>query len=514
MNGSSNLLNWILWMPMLGVLGILFIPKSKEGLIRFWSLFNTIITMVLSIVLYLKFDPTTPGMQPFFNVDYMWIEQFNIHYRLGVDGISLPMILLTSLLFILCILSSWTITKQVKGYFALFLFLQGTIYGVFLSLDFFLFYVYWEVMLIPMFFLIGIWGGENREYAAVKFFLYTFFGSILMLVGMIALYHASAQTGIGQNTFDIIALQGGRFKDLPITLFGYNFDFSKLFFVFMFIGFAIKVPVFPFHTWLPHAHVQAPTAISVVLAGVLLKMGTYGFLRIAFPIFPSASVYFADCIAWLGLINIIYGALCAMAQTDMKKLIAYSSVSHMGFVMLGLAAMNVQGMNGAVLQMFNHGTSTAMLFLLIGILYERSHHRWIVRPDGTKGFGGLYTQLPKYSIIFIIAMFASMGLPGLSGFISEALIFLGIFEFNKTITVLALFGLLIGAAYLLWMFKRMFFGEVLEECKSYTDVNAREIAYMLPLCIAVILFGIYPSPVLNVMKASVGNLVSLMSQFK
>jgi NADH-quinone oxidoreductase subunit M len=271
--------------------------------------------------------------------------------------------------------------------------------------------------------------------------------------------------------------------------------------------------VFPFHTWLPHAHVQAPTAVSVILAGVLLKMGTYGFLRIAFPIFPGASVHFADAIAWLGLINVIYGAFCAMAQTDVKKLVAYSSVSHMGFVMLGLAAMTVTGMNGAVLQMFNHGTSTAMMFLLIGILYERSHHRWIVRPDGSKGFGGLYTQLPKFTIIFIIAMFASMGLPGLSGFISEALIFLGIYEKYTTITVLALIGLLLGAAYLLWMFKRMFFGDVIEECKSYTDMNAREIAFMVPLCVAVVVFGIYPSPVLNVMRASVGKLVSMLATY-
>jgi NADH-quinone oxidoreductase subunit M len=281
----------------------------------------------------------------------------------------------------------------------------------------------------------------------------------------------------------------------------------------MSIGFAIKVPVFPFHTWLPHAHVQAPTAISVILAGVLLKMGTYGFLRIAFPIFPGAAKHFAEFIAILGLINIIYGALCAMAQTDVKKLIAYSSVSHMGFVMMGLAAMTTQGMNGAVLQMFNHGTSTAMMFLMIGVLYERSHHRWIVRPDGTKGFGGLYTQMPRYSIIFIIAMFASMGLPGLSGFISEALIFLGIYETYTTMTVLALFGLLIGAAYLLWMFKRMFFGEVIDECKEYKDMNAREILYMVPLCVAVILFGIWPSPLLDMMKVSVNNLVTTLQAF-
>jgi NADH-quinone oxidoreductase subunit M len=497
-------------MPFLGVIGILFIPKSKENLVRWWSLVNTAITFALTLVLYSKFDVTVPGMQEAFNIKMPWISSFNIFYSLAVDGISLPMIVLTGLLFMLCILSSWTITKQVKAYFALFLFLQTTVFGVFLAMDFFLFYVYWEVMLIPMFFLIGLWGGENREYAAVKFFLYTFFGSILMLVGMVALYYAS---GKGVDSFSILALQGGKFSNLTIDMFGTTFSFAKLFFIFLFIGFAIKVPVFPFHTWLPHAHVQAPTAVSVILAGVLLKMGTYGFLRIAYPIFPGASVHFADAIAWLGLINVIYGAFCAMAQTDVKKLVAYSSVSHMGFVMLGLAAMTVTGMNGAVLQMFNHGTSTAMMFLLIGILYERSHHRWIVRPDGSKGFGGLYTQLPKFSIVFIIAMFASMGLPGLSGFISEALIFLGIYEKYTTITVLALIGLLLGAAYLLWMFKRMFFGDVIEECKSYTDMNAREVAYMVPLCVAVVVFGIYPSPVLNVMRASVGKLVSMLATY-
>ncbi len=510
MQSSSNLLNWILWSPFIGVIVTLLLPKAKENMIRYWALINTAVTFIMSLVLYSKFDTTVPGMQEAFNVKIPWISSFNIFYSLGVDGISLPMIVLTGLLFFLCILSSWTVTKQVKAYFALFLFLQATVFGVFLALDFFLFYVYWEVMLIPMFFLIGIWGGENKEYAAVKFFLYTFFGSILMLVGMVALYYASGQ---GVDSFSILALQGGKFQSLQLEMFGTTFSFAKLFFVFLFIGFAIKVPVFPFHTWLPHAHVQAPTAVSVILAGVLLKMGTYGFLRIAYPIFPGASVYFADAIAWLGLINVIYGAFCAMAQTDVKKLVAYSSVSHMGFVMLGLAAMTVTGMNGAVLQMFNHGTSTAMMFLLIGILYERSHHRWIVRPDGSKGFGGLYTQLPRFSIVFIIAMFASMGLPGLSGFISEALIFLGIYEKYTTITVLALLGLLLGAAYLLWMFKRMFFGDVIEECKSYTDMNAREVAYMVPLCIAVVVFGVYPTPILNVMRASVGNLVTLLSQY-
>lgn len=493
------------------MIGVLLFPKNNETGMKTWALINTIITFALTLVLYCKFDQTVSGMQAAFNVKIPWIKQFNIFYTLGVDGISLPMIILTGLLFMLCILSSWTqIKKSVKAYFALLLLLQSTVFGVFMALDFFLFYVYWEVMLLPMFFLIGVWGGENREYAAVKFFLYTFFGSILMLVGIVGLYYV---TGQSVDSFNILALSGGKFMSQTVTLFGYSLSFSKLFFIFMFVGFAIKVPVFPFHTWLPHAHVQAPTAISVILAGVLLKMGTYGFLRIAFPIFPDSAKYFSTAIAWLGLINVIYGALCAMAQTDVKKLIAYSSVSHMGFVMLGLAAMTVQGMNGAVLQMFNHGTSTAMMFFMIGILYERSHHRWIVKPDGSRGYGGLYTQLPVYSIIFIIGMFASMGLPGLSGFISEALIFLGMYERFTTITVLALFGLLIGAAYLLWMFKRMFFGDVNPEVKEYEDMTKVEVLYMMPLVVAVIVFGIYPSPILNIMKASVGQLVSLLATF-
>ena len=505
-----GLLDWILWIPFIGVVAVLLMPKGKDNYVRYTALVSTGASLISCILLYMKFDTTLPGMQETLSVTHPWIESFHIYYKLGVDGISAPMIFLTGLLFVICILSSWTITKSVKAYFALLLMLQGTVFGVFLSLDFFLFYVFWEVMLLPMFFLIGVWGGEQREYAAIKFFLYTFFGSILMLVGMIGLYFVSGQTDV---SFDLLALQGGKFADLMINVFGADLSFAKLMFIFMFIGFAIKVPVFPFHTWLPHAHVQAPTAISVILAGVLLKMGTYGFLRIAFPIFPNAAVYFADAIAWLGLINIIYGALCAMAQTDVKKLVAYSSVSHMGFVMLGLAAMTPQGMNGAVLQMFNHGTSAAMMFLMVGILYERSHHRWIVKPDGSKGFGGLYTKLPIYSIIFIISMFASMGLPGLSGFISEALIYLGIYERFTTITVISVLGLLLGAAYLLWMFKRMFFGEVNESCKDYTDMNKREIGYMIPLCIAVILFGVYPAPVLNIMKASVGNLVTMLATF-
>jgi NADH-quinone oxidoreductase subunit M len=504
----NGILNWILWLPIIGAVVAIAIPNVKDNVVRWITLCTTSIVLILTVVLYLKFDTSTAAMQ--FVVKVPWIEQFHINYHLGIDGITMLMTFLNALLFFICTLSSWTVEKNVKAYFALLLMLQSSVFGVFFSLDFFLFYVYWEVMLLPMFFLIGIWGGENREYAAIKFFLYTFFGSIFMLVGIIALYYAS---GKGVDSFSILAHQGGKYVNETVSIFGHTFSFEHLFFWFMFLGFAIKVPVFPFHTWLPHAHVQAPTAVSVILAGVLLKMGTYGFLRIAFPIFPQAAVHFSSIIAWLGLISVIYGAFCAMAQDDMKKLIAYSSVSHMGFVMLGLSAMTTQGMNGAVLQMFNHGTSTAMMFLLVGILYERSHHRWIVKPDGSKGYGGLSTKLPKYTVVFIIGMFASLGLPGLSGFISEALIFLGIYQKFTTITVIAVVGLLIGAAYLLWMFKRMFFGEVNPETEEYDDMNAREVFYMLPLCVCVVVFGIFPSPLLNVMKASVGQLVDLMAKF-
>lgn len=500
----NGLLNWIIWLPVIGILAILLIPKGKDQAIRWTALVTTLLTFIATLVLYCNFDTSTHEMQFVFSLP--WIKDFNIYYSLGIDGISLPMIILTGLLFFICTMSSWTVTKSVKPYFALLLMLESSVFGVFMSLDFFLFYVYWEVMLLPMFFLIGIWGGENREYAAIKFFLYTFFGSIVMLIGIIALYH---QVG----NFDIIAMHGGKFTNEIVNLWGWEVPFNKLFFWAMFLGFAIKVPVFPFHTWLPHAHVQAPTAVSVILAGVLLKMGTYGFLRIAFPIFPAATVEFASCIAVLGVISILYGAFCAMAQNDVKKLIAYSSVSHMGFVMIGLAAMTTQGMNGAVLQMFNHGTSTAMMFLMIGVIYERSHHRWIVRPDGTPGYGGLASHLPKYTTIFIIGMFASLGLPGLSGFISEALIFLGVYKVYTELTIIAVIGLLIGAAYLLWMYKRMFFGEINPAIKGYSDMNAREVFYMLPLCVAVIVFGIYPMPILNIMKASVANLVTMLANF-
>lgn len=506
---SSHLLNIIIWLPILTSIILLFLPSEKQSWTKILTLVSTFTTLVLTICLYFQFSEGMTDIQNKFYIKASWINSLSINYTLGVDGISIAMALLNALLFFICTLSSWNVEKKIKSYFALLLLLQSSIFGVFFALDFFLFYVFWEVMLIPMYFLIALWGGENREYAATKFILYTFFGSILMLVGVIALYYAS---GKNPNSFDIIALQGGKFKDLTFSLLGSNYSFENFFFWILFIGFAIKVPVFPFHTWLPHAHVQAPTAVSVILAGVLLKMGVYGFIRIAYPIFPNAAKEYATIVAFLGLVSILYGAFCALAQTDVKKLIAYSSVSHMGFVMLGLSSLTVQGVNGAVMQMFNHGTSTAMMFLLVGMIYDRSHHRWIIKPDGTRGFSGLAIHMPVYTIIFILGMFASIGLPGLAGFVSEFLIFMGSFTKFPLMTTISAAGLLLGAAYLLWMYKRMFFGEVSAEVKTYKDINALEIGYMIPLCFLVVLLGVIPSPLTNLIKTSVGLFVQQLSK--
>jgi len=357
----DNILTYMTFIPLAGMFVILALPRANHSLIKATALAVTLPPLAMAIWLFVNFDRSTDGMQ--FMVRHAWIPSYNIQYIMGVDGLSVTMILLTALLCPICLLSSWSIEKGVKGYFALFLLLNTGMMGVFCALDFFLFYIFWEVMLLPMYFLIGIWGGPRREYAAIKFFLYTLLGSVLMLIAMLGLYFYNEP-----HTFDMLVLM-----DNAST---YSRSFQSWAWIALFIGFAIKIPAFPFHTWLPDAHVEAPTAISVILAGVLLKMGTYGILRICYPILPAATLHYAwYALAALGTWNIVYGAFCAMAQTDMKKLVAYSSISHMGYVMLGMATLTPQGINGAVLQMFNHGTVTAMLFLLVGVVYDRAHHR-------------------------------------------------------------------------------------------------------------------------------------------
>ncbi|RMH72746.1 MAG: NADH-quinone oxidoreductase subunit M [Gemmatimonadetes bacterium] len=505
------MLSLITFIPLLGILLILFTPADKKAIMKWSAAGVTFLQVLMAIYIYVHYDYTAGGVNDagsFQFVEQMnWITAFNIQYYLGIDGLSTPMVLLTALLSFLCIFVSWNIEKGLRGYLAMFLLLDTGMMGVFVALDFFLFYIFWEVMLLPMYFLIGIWGGPRRIYAAIKFFLYTLLGSVLMLVAMLGLYYTS-----GLHTFNMISLMSAAttFNHATIHLFGMVLPFDKLMFILLFIGFAIKVPVFPFHTWLPDAHVEAPTAISVILAGVLLKMGTYGIIRISYPMLPDASVWFSGFLALLGVINIIYGALCAMAQNDMKKLIAYSSISHMGFVMLGMAAFTPQGINGALFQMFNHGTITAMLFIVVGVIYDRAHHRDIDK------FGGLANRLPLYTVWTSFAFFAGLGLPGLSSFISEALVLIGSFKVYPSHTILAGTGIILGAAYLLWTLQRMFFGpfdaqkyEQHAHLSELVEINGREIFTLAPLAVIVLVLGVYPMPVLNLMSSSVTQLLTI-----
>jgi NADH-quinone oxidoreductase subunit M len=487
------------FIPVAGMVVILMLPRDSHKLIRWTAALFTVPPLLLAIWLYINFDRTSTGFQ--FVEQYPWIPAFNIEYFVGVDGVSITMVLLTALLSFLCIFASWGIDKAVKGYFALFLLLDAGMMGVFVALDFFLFYVFWEVMLLPMYFLIGIWGGPRREYAAIKFFLYTLFGSVLMLLAILALYFTSEA-----HTFDMTKLiaQNSQYSTAVLPFWPFDqlrWGFQHVVWMALFIGFAIKIPAFPFHTWLPDAHVEAPTAISVILAGVLLKMGTYGILRINYPMLPAATAdlayYFLGA---LGAFNIIYGALCAMAQTDLKKLVAYSSVSHMGYVMLGMATFTSQGINGAVLQMFNHGTITAMLFLLVGVIYDRAHHREI------NGFGGLATIMPVYTGVTALAFFASMGLPGLSGFISEVLVLLGAWQKYQVLAILGASGVILTAGYLLWTIQRVYLGQLLEKYKGLSEINGREMFTLVPLGVIVVVLGVYPHAVLDLMSTSLNQL--------
>ncbi|MBI5360517.1 MAG: NADH-quinone oxidoreductase subunit M [Planctomycetes bacterium] len=501
------MLSLMTFVPFLGAIIILFIPRQNKDLVRAVAVVATGIPLLLAAQVFWVFY-TQGGAQMKFVEMYDWIKPFNIQYFMGIDGVSAPMVILTALLGFICIFASWNIEKGVKAYFALFLILETGMMGVFCALDFFLFYVYWEVMLLPMYFLIGIWGGPRKEYAAIKFFVYTLAGSVLMLLVMLAMYFntniAEAGPNAAQHTFNLLLLTN---QNMHIGILQ-NFDMRLLLYIGLFIAFAIKVPVFPFHTWLPDAHVEAPTAISVILAGVLLKMGTYGIFRISFPLLPDMAQYTSIGLAVFGMINIIYGALCAMAQDDLKKLVAYSSISHMGYCLLGMGALTAAGMNGALLQMFNHGTITGMLFLLVGVIYERAHHR------NVDGFGGLATKVPVYAGIMGFAFFASLGLPGMSGFISEALCFIGGFEHDylHVITAVSTLGIVITAAYLLWTFQKIFLGPFNNKYDNLQEINGRELFTLVPLGIIVVILGFFPSIILNIMGGGINTLMNIISK--
>tara|TARA_Y100001970_G_C14254667_1_gene874378 strand:+ start:2952 stop:4532 length:1581 start_codon:yes stop_codon:yes gene_type:complete len=523
---EKSILTLLIFLPVLGA--ALMLPASKylkiKNIIKWIALVTTGMQLLLAGWLYLNFDPFLSVMESPFTVQIEWIKHFNIEYFVGIDGLSIPMVLLTALLSFLCIVASWNIDKKPLGYFSLFLLLDAGMMGVFLSLDFFLFYIFWEVMLLPMYFLIGIWGGPQRHYAAIKFFLYTLFGSVFMLLAMLGLYYYTAPFNADVGTFNLIKLIELA-PQIDAQLWGYNVQW--LLWLGLFIGFAIKVPVFPFHTWLPLAHVEAPTAISVILAGVLLKMGTYGLLRISYPLLPGEVIGFAYTLAILGVINILWGALNAIAQIDMKKMVAYSSVSHMGYVLLGMAAVvstsssgAQAGMNGAVMQMFNHGTITAMLFLLVGVLYDQAHHRWIVYPDdyedqnlaGKPGFGGIGSQVPVYTALVAFTFFAGLGLPALSGFISEALCFIGGFSAFRLLTAIGTLGILLNAIYFLRAYQRVFLGSLNETYSNLVDINKRELFTVLPIAFFVLLFGVYPKPLVNMISSSIGSLIDIVQK--
>ncbi|OGW78371.1 MAG: oxidoreductase [Omnitrophica bacterium GWA2_52_8] len=477
---QTHLLSWITFTPLAGALLVLLLPKNNSRLIKSVATAATLLTGALTVKALTLFNAAEPGFQMIEKA--VWIPQFNVHYYLGTDGISFPMVFLTALISILACIGSFGIKTREKEYYFLYLLLETGMMGTFLALDLFLFYIFWEVVLVPMYFLIGIWGGPRREYAAIKFFLYTLTGSMFMLLGILALYFKSEP-----HTFDWVRLANA----------GFDPGFQKIVFLALFLGFAVKVPCFPFHTWLPDAHVEAPTPISVILAGVLLKMGTYGFMRFSYPFLPDAAEWFRPALAILAVIGIVYGGFVAFAQSDFKKMVAYSSVSHMGFVLLGLAAFTSDGFNGALLQMFNHGTITAGLFLLVGVLYDRAHTR------DMGAFGGLSAVTPVYAGILIFFSLASLGLPGMSGFISEFMTLLGSYTYSKLFTGLACIGIILAAAYLLTMIRKVLLGPVNDKWKGLTDINLRELITLVPLMAFILWIGVYPKVILSYMASSV-----------
>ena len=477
------LLSLLIFLPVLGAFLLLFIKNAMAA--RWVALVVSIVELGLCVPLLLNFDSSMAHMQ--FGESMPWIAAWNINYRLGVDGISILFVALAALLTVISIMVSWTaIQDRVREFMIAMLFLEAAMIGVFVSLDLFLFYIFWEAMLIPMYLLIGIWGGPNRLYAAIKFFLYTLVGSVLMLIAIIAVYFAAG------HTFDVLALMNYKFSH----------TFQMWAFAAFFVAFAVKVPMFPVHTWLPDAHVEAPTAGSIILAGILIKMGAYGFLRFSLPFFPDAALAWTPAIMVLSVIAIIYGAYMAFAQTDFKKLIAYSSVSHMGFVTLGIFALNLQGLEGGILQMLNHGVSTGALFLAVGIIYERTHTRQIA------DYGGIAARVPVYATFLMIITFSSIGLPGTNGFIGEFTILLGAFLHYKPYAVIASLGIILGAGYMLWLYQRVAFGKITNAHNEHlADMNAREVVAALPLVVLVFFIGLYPNAAFSVIHASVENLV-------
>ncbi|HUJ27575.1 MAG TPA: NADH-quinone oxidoreductase subunit M [Myxococcales bacterium] len=524
---NSTILTWMTFVPLIGA--ALMLPVllaraagtiSKEmgdQISRVIALVASGIVLVQGFILWRMYDPANPGLQ--FAQQYKWIPAYNIEYFVGVDGISITLVMLTALISFIATIASmpwWPgnahlddhhFTQHgVPGYMAMLLILQTGMTGVFVSMDMFLFYVFWEVMLLPMYFLIGIWGGSRKEYAAIKFFLYTLAGSVLMLLAIIGLYFngpTEIVNGAQVHTFNMIKMtqwaHANGYASAPLVL---GMSFMRVAWVALFIGFAVKIPMFPFHTWLPDAHVEAPTPISVILAGVLLKMGIYGILRINYAILPQATKWAAQAMAVFGAINIVYAAFVCLAQKDLKRMIAYSSVSHMGFCLLGMSAFTKQGIDGAVLNLWTHGLISPMLFLIVGVIYDRAHHRNI------EGFGGLAKQVPEYAGLLGLAFFASLGLPGLCGFWAEFTVLMGSLSIWQTLTIISALSVIITAAYYLWAIQRMMLGPLNEKYATLADVNWRERLTLYPLGALIIVFGFYPKAIFDLINLSLHNLIA------
>lgn len=518
----AYLLSWLILIPLIAAGIVLLVPSSQKSVIKSITLIATIAMAIFGCMLFFYFDGSLKPQS--WDEAFQFVEQLpwinialgdfsiRIDYYIGVDGISMPLVALTCILLVISCISSWYVKQKVKGYFALFLVLSASLIGCFVALDFFLFYVFFEFMLLPMFFLIGIWGGERRSYASVKFFIYTLLGSLFILIAMIGLY-LSVQDSSGGHTFSMIQMLSGAYAPGSLLAPGngsliLGLTFREWAFLLLLLGFLIKLPAVPFHTWLPDAHVEAPTAISVLLAGVLLKVGGYGLFRLCYGIFPDVAFDWAAYVAGLGVFAILYAGMVAMAQNDLKKLIAYSSVSHMGFVLLGLAALNGEGITGSLFQMISHGFVSGALFLIVGVVYDRTKDRQI------ENVSGLAAKLPVYTFFTVLFFFASLGLPGLSGFVGEVLVLMGAIgaevsskAFPKWIGMLAVLGIIISAAYYLWTLQRMFFGKYWVRESHWEagmkDLHTRELLMLIPLAVFTVMFGIFPTLLLSPLENSI-----------